>query len=346
MKLKTIRRQAIGLLGASSGIGRLAALEFARRGARIVGAARDTEGLESLVREIQSMGGRAISVTADVTDYAQVEAVARTAIDHYGRLDTWVHLAGVQFLSRFEDMTPEEFSRVIDVNLLGQAYGAMVALPYLRRQLQAAYISVTSVEALAALPLQSVYAASKHGVHGFLTSLRQELQEARIPVSVTEIMPSSTNTPLFEAARTREGVQAKGQPPLYEPEVTVRAILYAAEHPVRTLVTGGGGRFLIAMKALAPRVADWYLRRMAFAGQRTETLKDSSAPSNLYEPLSGTARIRGRGGGSAYSHSIYTTLATSRYVRPALNLALAGAGLLALRALFGKQRRKKETPGR
>src|SRR5699024_7675803 len=162
--------------------------------------------------------------------------------------------------------------------------------PYHRRHPQTPYISVTSVEALAALPLQSVYAASKHGVHGFLTSLRQELQEARIPVSVTEIMPSSTNTPLFEAARTREGVQAKGQPPLYEPEVTVIGILYAEEHRARTIAAGGGGRFLIAMKALAPRAADWYLRRMALAGQRTETLKVSCAPRTLYEPLSVTAR--------------------------------------------------------
>lgn len=335
MKLKPVRQQVIVLMGASSGIGRLAAREFARRGARVVVAARDTEGLESLVREIREAGGEALAVTADVAEYEQVENVASAAVAEFGRIDTWVHLAGVQFLSPFLEITPEEFERVIRVNLLGQAYGAMVAIPYLRQQPQGAYISVTSVEALAALPLQSVYAASKHGVHGFLTSLRQELDRNAVPVSVTEILPSSMNTPMFETARSKVGVQSKGLPPLYEPEVTVKGILYAAEHPVRTLVTGGGGRLLIAMKALAPRVADWYLRRTAFSGQRTNIPKSAAGPTNLYEPLKGTARVHGKGGGPARGHSIYTTLVTSPSWRAALTVSLVGLGVVALDALLG-----------
>lgn len=160
-----------------------------------------------------------------------------------------------------------------------------------------------------------------------------------MPISITEIQPSSANTPLFETAHTRAGVQPKGQPPLYEPEVTVMAILHAAEHPVRTLVTGGGGRLLIAMKALAPRFADWYLRRMAFSGQRTTIPKGTDAPSNLYEPIPGTARIHGEGGGPASKYSVYTRVATSRYLRPVLKTALAGAGLLALRSLARRRGR-------
>lgn len=170
------------------------------------------------------------------------------------------------------------------------------------------------------------------------------MDEARVPISITEIQPSSANTPLFETAHTRAGVQPKGQPPLYEPEVTVMAILHAAEHPVRTLVAGGGGRLLIAMKALAPRFADWYLRRMAFSGQCTTIPKSTEAPSNLYEPVPGTSRIHGDGGGPASRYSVYTKVATSHYLRPALNTVLAGAALLALRSVLRKcpARRRSE----
>lgn len=173
-----------------------------------------------------------------------------------------------------------------------------------------------------------------HGALAALPYLRQELEEAGVPISVTEIMPSSMNTPLFETAPSREGVQSKGQPPLYEPEVTVKAVVHAAEQPVRTLIIGGGDRLLIAMKALAPRFADWYLRRTAFAGQRTDIPKSGNAPGNHYQLVAGTVRAHGRNGGPASARSTYTTLETN----PRVQSLLAGAGLLALRAATRRRR--------
>src|ERR1700709_136857 len=130
--LRPIEEQVVVLLGASSGIGRAAALRFAERGAAVVVSARGAAGLESLVADITARGGNAVAVVADVTDLNQVQAVADAALSTYGRIDTWVNCAGVALFAPFEHTTAEEFKRVIDVNLMGQVHGAMVALPHLR----------------------------------------------------------------------------------------------------------------------------------------------------------------------------------------------------------------------
>ena len=134
VKLKPVGEQVVVLMGASSGIGRETALRFARKGARVVVSARGEEGLDSLVEEIRAEGGDASYVVAEVTDFDQVKAVADRAVEEYGRLDSWVHLAAVGLFATFEQTTPEEFERVIDVNLRGQVYGAMAALPHLKRE--------------------------------------------------------------------------------------------------------------------------------------------------------------------------------------------------------------------
>ena len=152
--LKPIEQQVAVIMGASSGIGRATALRFAEEGARLVVAARGETGLESLVNEIRAMGGEATAVTADVTDFAQTQAVAQSAVDRYGRLDTWVHLASVSLYATFEETTPEEVKQVVDVNLIGMVHGVKAALPHLRREGRGALILVSSIEAERALPLQ------------------------------------------------------------------------------------------------------------------------------------------------------------------------------------------------
>jgi NAD(P)-dependent dehydrogenase (short-subunit alcohol dehydrogenase family) len=134
MRLKPLEEQVVVLMGASSGIGRETALRFAERGAKVVVSARNEKGLNSLVQEIRGKGGQATAIPAEVTEFEQVKAVADRAVEVYGRLDTWVHLAAVLLVASFEDTTPEEFARVIDVNLMGQAYGAMAALPHIKRE--------------------------------------------------------------------------------------------------------------------------------------------------------------------------------------------------------------------
>ena len=142
----------------------------------MVVSARGEQGLDSLVDEIRRGGGETVAIPAEVTDFEQVKAVADRAVEHYGRLDTWVHLAAVGLFATFEQTTPEEFARVIDVNLMGQVYGAMAALPHLKREGRGALIHISSVEAKRSFPFHSAYGASKHGIDGFLEALRVELK--------------------------------------------------------------------------------------------------------------------------------------------------------------------------
>ncbi|MBW4447317.1 MAG: SDR family NAD(P)-dependent oxidoreductase [Spirirestis rafaelensis WJT71-NPBG6] len=174
MKLKPISQQVVAIVGASSGIGRETALRFAKKKAKVVVAARSQSGLATLVEEIKQLGGEAIAVVADVSEFEQVKAIADQAVAVYGRLDTWVHVSGTSVVAPFDQITPEEFRRIIDVNLNGQVYGAMVALPHLKKEGRGALIHISSLAARVPFPLQSAYVASKHGMAGFLDSLRIE----------------------------------------------------------------------------------------------------------------------------------------------------------------------------
>ena len=293
MQLKPIDQQVVVVVGASSGIGRETALQFAKRRAKVVVSARSESGLYSLVDEIKSFGGDAIAVPADVSDFNQVKAIADKAIEVYGRIDTWVHGAAVSLYALFEETTPEEFQRIIDVNLMGQVYGAMAALPHLKREGRGALIHISSVEAKRSLPYQSAYAASKHGIDGFVEALRVELMHEKLSINVTEIMPASINTPLFSKARTKIGVMPQGAPPIYEPEIVANAILHAAENPTRDIVVGDMGKIMLMGQAISPQLMDQYMLMSGFNSQKTNQPKSEDAPDNLYEPLPDFDRVEG-----------------------------------------------------
>lgn len=328
MQLKPLNQQVVAVVGASSGIGRETALKFARQGAKVVVSARSQPGLESLVDEIRQAGGDAVYVVADVTDLEQVKAIADKAVEQYGRLDTWVHLAAVELYASFEQTTPEEFKRLIDVNFIGQVHGARVALPHLKREGKGAMIHVTSVEAVRSLPLQSAYAASKHAASGFLEALRVELMHEKVPISVTEVRPASINTPFFDKARTKLGVRPMGVPPLYEPEAVADAIVYVAEHPTRDITVGDAGKAIALLQRLSPELVDLYMVNTAFEGQRTDQPKSEDAPDNLYEPLSGFNTARSN---FQTTPSISTWLDTN----PSIKWGAIAVGALGIAAILG-----------
>ena len=331
MFLKPLHEQVVVVVGASSGIGRETALRAAARGARVVAAARGEEGLASLVGEIGAAGGDAIAMTVDVADFHQVEALANRAAAHYGRIDTWVHLAAVGVWGTLEQISPAEFAHVITVNLTGQAYGAMAALPHLRRAGGGALVHVTSGEADLPLPLQSAYAASKSGLVGMLDALRMELARDGAPISVTNVMPSGINTPFSERAATKIGVMPRPLPPLYDPRLVADAILVAAERPMREIVVGGAAKAGIVARRIAPRLVDRVLTLTAFALQRTSHLRAADAPHNLFTPVAGYARVDGPFTGETRSFSVYTWLATHpRAARALGTLVLATTALIVV----------------
>jgi NAD(P)-dependent dehydrogenase (short-subunit alcohol dehydrogenase family) len=290
--LKPLSAQVIVVFGASSGIGRVTALEASRRGARVIAAARGVEALRSLAHEAGAPD-RFATMVADAADPEQVRAVADGAVAQFGRLDTWAHVAGVAEHARFEDMPLEDFRRVIEVDLLGPVHAAKAALPQLRRDGGGAFVVVSSMIAKRSFPLLSSYSAAKHGVNGFLESLRVELQHDGVPVAVTEIQPAVIDTPFFEHARTRLGVRPSAPPPVYPPEKVADAILRAAEHPKREVVVGGAGVAQLLTQRLSPRIMDAFSRVAMFRLQRSRDPKSPDDTDGLYRPVEGDDRRRG-----------------------------------------------------
>jgi NAD(P)-dependent dehydrogenase (short-subunit alcohol dehydrogenase family) len=329
MKLKPIAEQVVVVFGASSGIGRETAKQFAARGAKVVVSARRDEALDTLVEEIRRAGGEATALAADTTDYEAVRSVADLTVERYGRIDTWVHLAAVSVYARFEDTLPEEFQQIIETNLLGQIYGAKAALPHLRAAGGGSLIHISSVEAERAIPYHSAYAASKQGVRGFVDALRVELAKESAPINVVKVMPASINTPFFDTARTRLGVKPRGIPPVYEPNVVADTILYGAEHPARDLFAGGAARLFVMLQRLSPGLADAVLRVIGFRFQKTAEPKSADAPSNIFNPVVGHDTEQGGMSKEARGFSVYTFLETHPAVRGALMIGFA-AGTLAL----------------
>jgi len=293
MQLKPINQQVVAVVGASSGIGRETALQFARRGAKVVVSARSEPGLLSLVDEIRSFGGEATAIVADVSVFEQVKAIADRTVEVYGRLDTWVHAPGIAVFATFDNTTPEEFKRVIDVSLMGQVYGAMAALPHLKREGRGALIHISSMEGTRSLPYQSAYSAAKHGMEGFIEAMRVELQHEKIPISVTSVKPAVINTPFWNNGLTKLGVKPSGIPPYYDPSLVADAIVYVAEHPTRDFLVGDVAKVLDVLQRLSPELVDSLLLLVGFRLQHSNDPKSEDAPNNLYEPIPDDNRVKG-----------------------------------------------------
>jgi NAD(P)-dependent dehydrogenase (short-subunit alcohol dehydrogenase family) len=330
MDLKPIHEQVVVIVGANSGIGRETALRFAERGAKVVVAGRSLTALTELVDEIRERGGDAAAQAVDVSQYEQVQALADRAVELNGRIDTWVHAAAVSIYAPFQETAPEEFQRLIEVNLIGQAYGAMAALPHLKRAGGGALIHIGSVESKRSFPLHSAYSASKHGMIGFIDALRVELMHDRTPISVTTILPAGINTPFFDKSLTRLGVKPRPSPPVYEPKLVADAILHAAEHPVRELYVGGAGKMMEWMHRLSPGLTDRIFSRLAYRPQLTDQPKTDTAPHNLYEHIEGYDRAQGSFSKEARSISLFTGLEKRPVLRWGLMGLLAWAGFTLL----------------
>jgi NAD(P)-dependent dehydrogenase (short-subunit alcohol dehydrogenase family) len=282
------------------------------------------------VDEIRGFGGEVTAVVADVSVFEQVKAIADRTVEVYGRLDTWVHVPAVGIFATFDNTTPEEFKRVIDVTLMGQVYGAMAALPHLKREGRGALIHISSMEGVRSLPYQSAYSAAKHGIEGFIEAMRLELQHENIPVSVTSVKPAVINTPFWNNGLTKLGVKPGGIPPYYDPRLVADAILYVAEHPTRDFLVGDSARALAALQRLSPEVADALLLLIGFQAQRSNEPKSPDDRNNLYEPVLNDTRVDGD-----YGNLVIPSVTDWLAKNPALQWGAAGVMALALLATQG-----------
>jgi short-subunit dehydrogenase len=246
--------QVIVITGASSGIGRETALRLAGKGAKVVVSARREESLDELVEQINSEGGEATSIPADVSDYKEVEALAKGAVTVYGRIDTWVNNAAVLLVAEFENADLDEARRLFNVNFWGEYHGCKAVLPIMKKQGSGTIINVTSVTARRPLPLMSAYSASKAAINALSEALRAELQGSGIELSI--IMPASIDTPLYQHARSKEGAMPRPAPPVYPPSEVASAIEKCAVAPKRVVYAGPAGLAFSIGNTLMPDILD------------------------------------------------------------------------------------------
>ncbi len=321
---RPLHEQVVVITGASSGIGRAAALKFGQVGASVVLAARNEAALQAVANQIREAGGRVHVVVTDVAEWTQVSNLAHEAVRMFGRIDTWVNNAAVAVYATVDDTTVEEIDRVIRVNLLGQMYGVKAAVPIMKREHSGTIINIASVEGERALPYHAVYAASKHAVKGFTEALRLEMEHDKTGIDVVLILPSSINTPFFNHARSRLGVLPRPIPPVYSPELAADAIVAAAQHPRRAIYVGGAGFMLRTLEAISPRLADRLMLTggSAFKAQHSDRADDDR--DNLFEP-SWEGRTEGDFGHltkpSLYTRLMMRTPIWARVVVPALAAA-------------------------
>lgn len=331
---KPIAEQVVVVMGASSGIGRLTALELARRGATVVVAARGEEGLASLVETIRQAGWKAVAVAADTTNEEDVGRVAAAA-EGLGGVDSWIQVAGVSVYASLEETTADELRQVVSVGLIGPALAAKAAIPAMKRKGGGQLICISSVEAEVPVPLSGAYVAAKHGVAGLLTSLRMELEHEGAPIAVTNVMPYSIDTPFFDHARTRLGVRPRPVPPAYDPQRVVEAIVKVMERPRPAVVVGGAGRLMVAMHRHFPRLAEALVGALGVKAQKSRTPKSAGGANNLAAPLADD-RVRGAEGAAANA-GIQRRRRLGRVAKVAASaLALATAGFAIRRRLAAR----------
>ncbi|MBO0816186.1 MAG: SDR family oxidoreductase [Actinobacteria bacterium] len=280
--------QTVVVTGASAGIGRATARLFGERGANVGLIARGQAGLDGAAREVEEAGGKAVAVSADVADYQQVTAAAQQIEDRLGPIDVWVNVAFTSVFAPFAEITAEEFRRVTEVSYLGFVYGTMAALHRMRPRGQGTIVQVGSALGERSIPLQSAYCGAKHAVNGFTSSLRCELLHERSGVHVTVVQMPAVNTPQFSWVRSRLPKHPQPVPPIYQPEVAARSVVYAADHPRRRQYwVGASATATILGNRVAPALLDRYLARTGYGSQQTAEPADPDRPDNLLQPVDG-----------------------------------------------------------
>jgi NAD(P)-dependent dehydrogenase (short-subunit alcohol dehydrogenase family) len=322
--------RVVVVTGATSGVGRATVREFADRGHAVGMLARSEDALEVAAKEVDAAGGKALAIPTDVAHADQVEEAAERIEQELGPIDVWVNDAMTSVFAPFWEISPEDFRRDTEVTYLGVVYGTMSALKRMRQRDRGAIVQVGSALAYRGIPLQSAYCGSKHGIQGLCDSLRAELFHDKSNVRVTMVQLPALNTPQFDVVKTNLPNKAQPVPPIYQPEVAARAIVYAADHPQRREYwVGGTTAATIIANSVAPGLLDRYLGKTGFKSQQTDQPDDPDRPDNLWEPVPGDQGAHGRFDDKSHPRSLQWWATTHRGL-VTLGAAAAAAGVALL----------------
>jgi short-subunit dehydrogenase len=281
------------ITGASAGVGRATARAFAADGADIALLARGRTGLAATVSEVERAGCRALALPTDVADADQVNAAAAAVEEQLGPIAVWINNAMTSVFAPFIQIPPREFKRVTEVTYLGVVHGTKAALDRMRARDQGVILQVGSALAYRGIPLQSAYCGSKHAVRGFTESVRCELMHERSRVRITMVHLPALNTPQFDWVKSRLEKKPMPVPPIFQPEVSADAILWASHHARREVWVGASTVATIVANRVIPPWLDRYLARAGYESQQTDENADPTRPVNLWQPVDGDRGARG-----------------------------------------------------
>jgi len=321
------QRGVVVITGASAGIGRATAREFARRGWRVALLARGADGLEGARADVQRLGGEALVLPTDVADESQVEAAAAAVEARWGAIDVWINNAMATVFADALAIAPADLRRATEVTYLGAAWGTLAALRRMKPRNRGVIVQVGSALAYRSIPLQAPYCAAKAALRGFTDALRCELAHERSAVHLTMVQLSAFNTPQFDWGRTTLPRRPRPAGKVFQPELAARAIHWAATHRRRELWVGGPAVQAIVGTALIPGWLDRYLGHKAVDGQQSPELLPADRRDNLWQPVPGDHGAHGRFDAEARGGSVQHWLDTHRV--PVL-AGLAAAALCAL----------------
>ena len=278
--------QNVVITGASAGVGRAAARAFGGRGDNVALLARGQGGLDGAVKDVEAVGGHALAIPTDVADYQQVVSAADLAQKTFGPIDVWVNVAFTSVFAPFHEIAADEYRRVTEVSYLGYVHATMVALQRMRPRNHGTIVQVGSALGSRAIPLQSAYCGAKHAINGFTESVRTELMHEHSDVHITIVQMPALNTPQFSWVLSRLPKHPQPVPPIYQPEIAARAVLFAAEHPGRKQYwVGASTAATILGQRFVPALLDRYLARTGYASQQTGQPVSLNRPNNLWEPV-------------------------------------------------------------
>ncbi|MBE9198680.1 MULTISPECIES: SDR family oxidoreductase [unclassified Nodularia (in: cyanobacteria)] len=291
---RPIHNSVIVITGASSGIGRATAREFAKQRATLLLAARNETALQEVAQECQRLGATAVAMPTDVTNESAVQALAQRAIASFGRIDVWVNNAAVSLFARFEEAPPSAFRQVIETNLFGYIYGARAALPYFREQGSGNLINVSSVVGVTGQAYTSPYTISKYAIRGLSDSLRMELylDNAR-EIHVCTVLPGSIDTPIFQHAANYTNRQIKAMNPVYPAKQVADAIVGLVDKPEREIVVGQTVYLQLLQKTLAPDLFEPMLAKQVDQDHFQDHKPTPQTDGNLFEPMHDYTGISG-----------------------------------------------------